>query len=130
MPRKGFRFVGEVREAGDVPSARTARATVSATKLVALDDDVTTGMAGQCYSDVVIEERKLVTVLCADVKQPLELIAERDPEQAMRSFDAVLELMTQAVNRYEGRINVVTSDGIMGLLGAPIDHADNAVHAC
>src|SRR5262249_31064674 len=129
IARKGFRFVGEVREVSDVPSVRTAQTTASAAK-VGLDDDASTGVGEKSDRDVVTEERKLVTVLCADVKQPLELIAERDPEQAMRSFDAVLELMTQAVNRYEGTINVVTSDGIMALFGAPIAHEDHAVRAC
>ena len=130
IARKGFRFVGEVREASDVASVRTAQTTASAAKLVGLDYDAFTGVGEKSDRDVVTEERKLVTVLCADVKQPLELIAEHDPEQAMRSFDAVLELMTQAVNRYEGTINVVTSDGIMALFGAPIAHEDHAVRAC
>jgi DNA-binding winged helix-turn-helix (wHTH) protein len=74
IARKGFRFVGEVREASDVPSVRIAQTTASAAKLVGLDDDASTGVREKSDRDVVTQERKLVTVLCADVKQPLELI--------------------------------------------------------
>ena len=38
--------------------------------------------------------------------------------------------MTQAVNRYEGTVNVVTGEGIMALFGVPVAHEDHAVRAC
>ena len=47
-------------------------------------------------------ERKQVTVLFADMKGSMELIAGRDPEEARRFLDAVLERMMEAVHRYEG----------------------------
>src|SRR4029450_4440535 len=42
-------------------------------------------------------ERKQVTVLFADLKGSMELLADRDPEEARRLLDPVLELMMDAV---------------------------------
>ena len=75
-------------------------------------------------------ERKQVTVLFADLKGSMELLADRDPEEARRLLDPVLELMMEAVHRYEGTVNQVMGDGIMALFGAPLAHEDHAVRAC
>ena len=75
-------------------------------------------------------ERKLVTVLFADLKGSMELLADRDPEEARKILDPVLELMMEAVHRYEGTVNQVMGDGIMALFGAPVAHEDHAVRAC
>src|SRR5512146_1892224 len=75
-------------------------------------------------------ERKHVTVLFADMKGSLELLADRDPEEARRLLDPVLECMMEAVHRYEGTVNQVMGDGIMALFGAPLAHEDHAVRAC
>src|SRR5215475_311847 len=75
-------------------------------------------------------ERKQVTVLFADLKGSLELIADRDPEEARKILDPVIELMMQAVHPYEGTVNHVMGDGIMALFGAPLAHEDHAVRAC
>jgi class 3 adenylate cyclase/tetratricopeptide (TPR) repeat protein len=75
-------------------------------------------------------ERKQVTVLFADLKGSMELLAERDPEEAGPLLDPVLELMMEAVHRYEGTVNQVMSDGIMALFGAPLALEDHAVRAC
>ena len=52
-------------------------------------------------------ERKQVTVLFADLKGSMELLADRDPEEARKIIDPVLELMMEAVHRYEGTVNQV-----------------------
>jgi class 3 adenylate cyclase/tetratricopeptide (TPR) repeat protein len=75
-------------------------------------------------------ERKQVTVLFADMKGSMELLADRDPEEARRLLDPVLERMMQAVHHYEGTVNQVMGDGIMALFGAPLAHEDHAVRAC
>jgi class 3 adenylate cyclase/tetratricopeptide (TPR) repeat protein len=75
-------------------------------------------------------ERKQVTVLLADVKGSMELLADRDPEEARRILDPVLERMMDAVHHYEGTVNQVMGDGIMALFGAPLAHEDHAVRAC
>ena len=75
-------------------------------------------------------ERKQVTVLFADLKSSMELLAERDPEEARQLLDPVLAHMMAAVHRYEGTVNQVMGDGIMALFGAPLAHEDHAVRAC
>jgi class 3 adenylate cyclase len=75
-------------------------------------------------------ERKQVTVLFADLKGSMELLADRDPEEARKILDPVLERMMEAVHRYEGTVNQVMGDGVMALFGAPIAHEDHAVRAC
>src|SRR5262249_55355486 len=75
-------------------------------------------------------ERKQVTVLFADLKGSMELLADPDPEEARKILDPALERMMEAVHRYEGTVNQVMGDGIMALFGAPIAHEDHAVRAC
>ena len=75
-------------------------------------------------------ERRQVTVLFADLKGSMELVAPRDPEEALGILDPVLELMMEAVHHFEGTVNQVMGDGIMALFGAPLAHEDHAVRAC
>jgi class 3 adenylate cyclase/tetratricopeptide (TPR) repeat protein len=75
-------------------------------------------------------ERKQVTVLFADLKGSMELLADRDPEEARKLLDPVLEHMMEAVHHYEGTVNQAAGDGIMALFGAPLAHEDHAVRAC
>ena len=75
-------------------------------------------------------ERKQVTVLFADLKGSMELLADRDPEEARRILDPIIAHMMEAVHRYEGTVNQVMGDGIMALFGAPLAHEDHAVRAC
>jgi class 3 adenylate cyclase/tetratricopeptide (TPR) repeat protein len=75
-------------------------------------------------------ERKQVTILFADLKGSMELLADRDPEEARKILDPVLEHMMEAVHHYEGTVNQVMGDGIMALFGAPVAHEDHAVRAC
>ena len=75
-------------------------------------------------------ERKQVTVLFSDLRGSMELLADRDPEEARKVLDPVIERMMEAVHRYEGTVNQVMGDGIMALFGAPLAHEDHAVRAC
>jgi class 3 adenylate cyclase/tetratricopeptide (TPR) repeat protein len=75
-------------------------------------------------------ERKYVTVLFADLKGSMDLLGDRDPEEARKLLDPVLERMMEAVHCYEGTVNQVMGDGIMALFGAPIANEDHAVRAC
>ncbi len=75
-------------------------------------------------------ERKQVTILFADIRGSLELLADRDPEEARALLDPILERLMEAVHRYEGTVNQVMGDGIMALFDAPLAHEDHAVRAC
>ena len=75
-------------------------------------------------------ERKQVTVLFADTKGSMELIAFRDPEDARRILDPVLDSMMTAVNSFGGTVTRSSGDGIMALFGAPTALEDHALRAC
>jgi class 3 adenylate cyclase/tetratricopeptide (TPR) repeat protein/nucleoside-triphosphatase THEP1 len=75
-------------------------------------------------------ERKRLTVLFADIRNSTGLIERIDPEQAMLRMKPVLEVMKNAVDRYDGVVNKVQGDGVMALFGAPRPREDHPVRAC
>ena len=75
-------------------------------------------------------QRKLVTVMFADIRGSMALISDCDPEAAITWLDPALEAMIAGVHRYGGTVNRIQGDGIMGLFGAPIAHEDHAARAC
>jgi len=77
-------------------------------------------------------ERKTVTALFADIKGSTEMMETLDPEEARAIIDPALNLMIEAVHRYEGYVVQSTGDGIFALFGAPVaheDHPQRALHA-
>ncbi len=74
-------------------------------------------------------ERKQITVMFADIKSSMELLAHRDPEEARELLDPILKLMMDAVHAYDGIVNQVLGDGIMALFGAPLALEDHALRA-
>src|SRR5947208_3402176 len=75
-------------------------------------------------------ERKLVTVLFADVKGSVELARSVDAEVWHGLLDRYFAILSDGIHRFEGTINQYTGDGIMALFGAPIAHEDHAQRAC
>jgi class 3 adenylate cyclase len=75
-------------------------------------------------------ERKLVTVLLADVKGSMDLAERMDPEDWSQIMQRVFTLLSEGVERFEGFVDKFTGDGIMALFGAPIAHEDHAQRAC
>src|SRR5713101_4197257 len=74
-------------------------------------------------------ERKTITALFADLKGSTALIEGLDPEEARAVIDPALQLMMDAVHRYEGYVAQALGDGIFALFGAPIAHEDHAQRA-
>jgi class 3 adenylate cyclase len=74
-------------------------------------------------------ERKTITALFADIKGSMDLLEDLDPEDARRIIDPALQLMMEAVHRYEGYVAQSLGDGILALFGAPIAHEDHAHRA-
>ncbi len=76
-------------------------------------------------------ERKRLTVLFADIRNSTGLIDSLgDPELGMRRLQPVLDLMNEAVRRYDGVVNKAQGDGVMALFGAPQPHEDHAIRGC
>jgi hypothetical protein len=83
------------------------------------------------YSRSALEaEREQVTVLFADLKGSMELLADRDLQEARQLLDLLLEHMMAAVHRFEGTVNQVLGDSIVTLFGAPLAYQDHAIRAC
>jgi class 3 adenylate cyclase len=124
----GSRFCNKCGAAAVAPP----EATASATRFPSPDSYTPKHLAERILtSRAALEgERKQVTVLFADLKGSMELLADRDPEEARKILDPVIERMMEAVHRYEGTVNQVMGDGVMALFGAPLAHEDHAVRAC
>ncbi|MEE9611959.1 MAG: adenylate/guanylate cyclase domain-containing protein, partial [Desulfatiglandales bacterium] len=75
-------------------------------------------------------ERKLVTVLFADVANYTSISEKLDPEEIHQIMDGCFKILMDVIHKYEGNINQFTGDGIMSLFGAPISHEDHAQRAC
>ena len=74
-------------------------------------------------------ERKQVTILFADLGGSFNAIRGVDPEEAEALLDAVVSVMREGVEQYDGTVNQVLGDGIMAVFGAPVSHEDHAVRA-
>src|SRR5438093_1392187 len=74
-------------------------------------------------------ERKTITALFADLKGSTALLEGLDPEEARALIDPALQLMMDAVHRYEGYVAQALGDGIFALFGAPIAHEDHPQRA-
>jgi len=75
-------------------------------------------------------ERKLVTVLFADVANYTRLSEKLDPEEAHQIMDGCFKVLMDEIHKFEGTINQFTGDGVMALFGAPISHEGHAQRAC
>jgi len=74
-------------------------------------------------------ERKLVTVLFADVANYTSMSEKLDSEEVRQIMDGCFKIIVDSVYRYEGTIDKFTGDGVMALFGAPLAHEDHAQRA-
>jgi class 3 adenylate cyclase/tetratricopeptide (TPR) repeat protein len=96
-----------------------------------------TGVSNQSWQQVLRSlhakggERKHLTILFADIRNSTGLMDSLgDPELGMKRLQPILELMNEAVVRYDGVVNKSQGDGVMALFGAPQPHEDHAVRGC
>jgi len=75
-------------------------------------------------------ERKLVTVLFADVANYTAIAEKLDPEEVHQIMDGCFKILMDEIHKYEGTINQFTGDGVMALFGAPLAHEDHGQRAC
>ena len=75
-------------------------------------------------------ERKLVTVMFADVADFTAISEKLDPEEVHQIMDGCFKILMDEIHKYEGTINQFTGDGVMALFGAPVAHEDHAQRAC
>ncbi len=72
-----------------------------------------------------IEERRVVTVLFADLVGYTALSEYLDPERVKRLVEGAFFQMIEQVERFGGRVDKVLGDGLLVLFGAPVAHEDD-----
>jgi len=75
-------------------------------------------------------ERKLVTVLFADVAGYTAMSEKLDPEEVHQIMEGCFQILMAEIHRYEGTIDTFTGDGVMALFGAPWGPEGHAQRAC
>jgi class 3 adenylate cyclase/tetratricopeptide (TPR) repeat protein len=84
---------------------------------------------GHEVSRATSEERRVVTVLFADLVGYTGLTEHLDPEHVKRLIDGAFARLVDDINEYGGRVDKILGDGILALFGAPIAHEDDADRA-
>ena len=116
-PRKRvLRALAEQRRPGEGPGAAALGSRLA--------DTVSSSRAA------IEGERRLVTILFADVADSTDLVQNLDAEAVSTLFDPLQRLLIDAVHMYGGTVNEVLGDGIMAIFGAPSAHEDHALRAC
>jgi len=75
-------------------------------------------------------ERKIVTVLFADVANYTAMSEKLDPEEVLQILGGAFKIMMDETHKYEGTINQFTGDGVMAIFGAPVAHENHAQRSC
>jgi class 3 adenylate cyclase/tetratricopeptide (TPR) repeat protein len=86
-------------------------------------------LSSRPQAETAAAERRLVTVLFADVVGSTSLAERMDPEDWSGVIRAVLDLMSVPIERYGGTVAQRMGDGLLAVFGAPAAHEDDAVRA-
>jgi class 3 adenylate cyclase/tetratricopeptide (TPR) repeat protein len=78
---------------------------------------------------VVGDERRVVTVLFADIVGYTALAEPLDPEKVKNLVDSWFERLVEDIAEFGGRVDKIVGDAIVALFGAPIAHEDDAERA-
>ena len=85
-----------------------------------------------CGNAIVVgrtEERRVVSVLFADLVGFTALAETLDPEQVKHLVDGCFQLLVADIVAYGGRVDKIVGDAIVALFGAPVAHEDDAERA-
>jgi class 3 adenylate cyclase len=78
------------------------------------------------------EERKLVTVLFADLVGSTAYAGDRDPERVRAQLERFYDAMQEEIELTGGTVEKFVGDAVMAVFGAPValeDHAERSLHA-
>ena len=80
-------------------------------------------------ADALLEQRKVVTILFADLSGSTPLAEKLDPEELRGILGSYFGALARQIQRYEGTIDKYIGDAVMAVFGAPISHEDDAERA-
>ncbi len=86
----------------------------------------------QCGASVAVfatGERKVVTILFADLARSTELSAQLDPERFREVMAAFFRTISSELESLRGRAEKFVGDAVMAVWGVPQAHADDALRA-
>jgi ABC-type transport system substrate-binding protein/class 3 adenylate cyclase/tetratricopeptide (TPR) repeat protein len=75
------------------------------------------------------EERRIVTVLLADVVGSTTIAEKLGPERAKFLIDEVMRIMSEQVRRYDGTVAQLVGDELLAFFGAPVSYEDDSERA-
>jgi len=79
--------------------------------------------------DAPLEERKIVTIVFADLTASTEMAARLDPEDLARVLKPFFEAMVAEIERFGGTVEKFIGDAIVAVFGAPVAHEDDPERA-
>lgn len=77
----------------------------------------------------LLEERRHVTVVFADLTGSTSLAERLDPEDLRRILASFFAAMSRAIQRHGGTVDKYVGDAVMAVFGAPVAHEDDAIRA-
>ena len=86
-------------------------------------------MADGPAAPVAVSERRLVSVLFADLVGFTTISEERDPESTREMLSAYFDASRQVIERYGGNVEKFIGDAVMAVWGTPVAHEDDAERA-
>jgi len=75
------------------------------------------------------EERKVATVVFADLEASTELASRLDPEDLRAVLGSYFAAMTEEIERHGGTVEKFIGDAVVGVFGAPVAHEDDPARA-
>lgn len=118
-----------IRVRADVPYDHGLMATCTSCDATLPDGARFCPSCGHEVAPTLVEERRIVTVVFADLVGYTALSERLDPERVKRLIDASFERLIADITAFGGRVDKVLGDGILALFGAPVAHEDDADRA-
>jgi class 3 adenylate cyclase/tetratricopeptide (TPR) repeat protein len=78
---------------------------------------------------VPVQQRKLISVLFADIDKSTQLCRGLEPDEVMELMDGALRQMAGPVEEQGGHVARFMGDGLMAIFGLPTSHETDAVRA-
>jgi adenylate cyclase len=120
---EGTRFCGHCGQARETDADGQGLSTADISETVA---EVATLLEP---AEGAVEERRLVTVLFADIAGFTALADRLEPEVLVEVIDPVLATMSTVITNYGGHVSKYAGDALLAFFGAPQAHEDDAVRA-